>query len=126
MPVLDVIWTMLWFFLFVAWIWLLISVFADIFSSDLSGWGKAGWSLFIVVVPILGCLIYLIVHGGDMQERRMAAAVAADQAQRDYIRSAVGEGSSVAEEIGRLDALREKGAISDEEFASMKAKLLAD
>lgn len=125
MPLLDVIWAMLAFFLFIIWIWLLISIFGDIFSSDMSGWGKAGWTLLIILLPVLGCLVYLIVHGGDMQARRMADSVAADQAQRDYIRSVVGEGSSDAEEIAKLAALRDQGSITEDEFQAMKSKLIA-
>ena len=86
MPLLDLFWTILYIFLLFAWIWLLISVFGDIFRSHLSGWGKAGWTIFVVLVPFLGVLIYLIVHGGDMQERNARDAIAADTAQREYIR----------------------------------------
>lgn len=125
MPLLDLFWTMLWFFLFVAWIWLLISIVADVFISGISGWAKAGWTFLIIMLPLLGCLIYLLVHGDDMQDRRMASAVAADQAQRDYIRSVVGEGSSAADEIAKLATLRDEGRITDDEFQAMKSKLLA-
>jgi hypothetical protein len=125
MPLLDIFWSMLGFFLFIAWMWMLISIFGDIFSSDMSGWGKAGWSLFVIVLPLLGSLIYLIVNGGAMQERSARAAVAADQAQRDYIRSVAASSTSVADEIGKLAALRDQGTISDQEFQTMKAQLIA-
>lgn len=125
MPLLDLLWTMLMVFLFVIWVWLLISIFADIFRSDMSGWGKAGWTVLMILLPLLGCLIYLIVHGGDMQARSVADSVAADQAQRDYIRSVVGEGSSAADEIAKLADLRDRGMITDDEFQAMKSKLLA-
>ena len=83
---MDLFWSMLWFFLFFAWIWLLITIFADIFrSDDLSGWGKAFWTIFVVILPWLGVLIYLIARGGSMQERAMAQAVAQEKAQREYI-----------------------------------------
>ena len=73
MPLMDLFWSMLWFFLFFAWIWLLITIFSDIFRShDLSGWGKAFWTIFVVILPWLGVLIYLIARGGSMQERAMA------------------------------------------------------
>ena len=73
MPLLDLFWAMLWFFLFFAWIWLLISIFADIFrSDDLGGWAKAFWTIFVVILPLLGVLVYLIARGGSMQERAMA------------------------------------------------------
>ena len=77
---MDLFWSMLWFFLFFAWIWLLITIFSDIFRShDLSGWGKAFWTIFVVILPWLGVLIYLIARGGSMQERAMAMAVAAGE-----------------------------------------------
>lgn len=125
MPILDLFWTMLWFFLFISWIWLLISVFGDIFRSDLSGWGKAGWSFFVIALPLLGCLAYLIVHGGDMQNRAIADASAVDQAQRDYIHSIAGGGMSTADELAKLAQLRDAGTISSSEFDALKAKLVA-
>ncbi len=83
---MDLFWSMLWFFLFFAWIWLLIMIFSDIFRShDLSGWGKAFWTIFVVILPWLGVLIYLIARGGSMQERAMAQAVQQEKAQREYI-----------------------------------------
>ena len=125
MPLLDLFWTILYIFLLFAWIWLLISVFGDIFRSDLSGWGKAGWTIFVVLVPFLGVLIYLIVHGGDMQERNARDAIAADAAQREYIRSVAGGSASTADELGKLAALRDQGVISEQDFEAQKAKLLA-
>ena len=124
MPILDIFWTILWFFLFFIWIWMLISIFGDIFRSDMSGWGKAGWSIFIVILPFLGVLIYLIVHGGDMQDRSVRAASRSEQAQRDYIRSVAGSGST-ADELAKLAELKNQGVISDQEFEAQKAKLLA-
>lgn len=123
MPILDIFWTMLWFFLFFIWIWMLISIFGDIFRSDMSGWGKAGWSIFIIILPFLGVLIYLIVHGGDMQERSVRAANKQAQAQRDYIQSVAGSGST-ADELAKLADLKNQGVISDQEFEAQKAKLL--
>jgi thiosulfate reductase cytochrome b subunit len=127
MPLLDIFWTMLWFFLFFAWIWLLISIFADIFRSDMSGWSKALWTIFVIVLPLLGVLIYLIVNGGDMQERSIKQASDLEKAQQDYIRSVAGggEGASTADELAKLGELRDKGVISAEEFDAQKAKLLA-
>ena len=125
MPLLDILWSMLWFFVLIAWFWMLISIIGDIFTSDMSGWGKAGWSLFVIVLPLLGSFIYLIVNGGAMQERSAAAAAAVDQAQRDYIRSVAGSSTSVADEIGKLAALRDQGAISDAEFEAAKSNLVA-
>ena len=89
MPVLAVLWSMLWFFLFIAWIWVVIVVIADVFrSQDLSGWGKAGWTIFIILIPWLGVLVYLIARGHGMQER--SAQQAADQQAADDEREDTG------------------------------------
>jgi hypothetical protein len=125
MPLLDLFWTILYIFVLFAWIWLLIAVFGDIFRSDMGGWGKAGWTIFVIVLPLLGVLIYLIVNGGDMQERSARDAIAADRAQRDYIRSVAGTSTSTADELTKLSALRDSGVISQSEFDTQKAKLLA-
>lgn len=120
----QVFWSLLWFFLFFIWIWLLISVFADIFRSrDLSGWGKALWTIFVIVLPYLGVLVYLIVRGRKMHEHAQQAAVAQDAAMRQYVQSVSGKGGG-AEEIGRLAELRDRGVISDAEFERGKAKAL--
>ena len=94
MPLLDLFWSMLWIFLFIIWIWLLISVFIDIFRADLSGWGKALWVIFVIVLPFLGVLVYLIVHGGDMQKRSMDRAVEQQAAQAAYVQNLAGSGSA--------------------------------
>lgn len=120
---LNIFWVMLWFFLFFIWIWLLISVFGDIMRSNKSGGAKALWILFVLVTPYLGVLIYLIVNGGDMQTRAVQAATDMENAQKEYIRSAAG-GTSIADELSKLAALRDSGVLSAEEFASQKAKLL--
>ncbi len=127
MPLLDLFISMLWFFLFVAWIWLLITVFADVFRSDMSGWAKAAWILFVIVVPLLGVLVYLIAQGGNMRERSMKQAKEQDEAMRSYIQDAAGSGSqpSTADELSKLAALRDSGALTDDEYADQKAKLLA-
>ena len=122
---LDFFWLMLWFFLWVIWIWLLIRVFADIFRSDSSGMAKAGWVLFVVVLPFLGVLVYLIAQGGNMAAREMASAKAAQKAQADYIRGIAGSGGGVAGELEKLASLRDNGVISADEFEAQKAKLLA-
>ena len=121
---LDFFWLMLWFFLWVIWIWLLIRVFADIFRSDNSGMAKAGWVLFVVVLPFLGVLVYLIAQGGDMASREIASAKAMQKAQADYIREVAG-GGGVAGELEKLASLRDSGVISADEFEAQKAKLLA-
>ncbi len=126
-PLLGIFWTMLMFFLWFAWIMLLIRVFADIFrSDDMGGWSKALWSIFVIVVPLLGVLIYLIARGDSMTRRDMAAARAQDAAFRDYVRNAAGSGgTSAASELAKLAELRDSGVITDVEFDQQKAKLLA-
>jgi Short C-terminal domain/Phospholipase_D-nuclease N-terminal len=117
--------SMLYFTLFVILIWLLITVFIDIFRShDLSGWAKALWALFIIVLPYLGVLVYLIARGGKMHERAAQAAQQSDAAFREYVRSAAGTGSA-ADELSRLADLRDRGVISEDEFQSLKAKAVA-
>ena len=122
----EVFWSMLWFFLFFIWIWILIAVFGDIFRSrDLSGWGKALWSIFIIFVPYLGVFVYLIARGNKMHEHAVQDAQDADTQFRQYVQSAAGSSASPAEEIARLADLRAKGVISDTEFEQAKAKALS-
>jgi hypothetical protein len=121
----DFFWLMLWFFLWIIWIWLLIRVFGDIFRADVSGWAKAGWMVFVLILPFLGVFIYLITQGDDMGRREVERIQAIDQAQRDYIRDAAGASGGVAEELEKLAALKDRGVISDAEFESQKSKLLA-
>ena len=125
MPLLDLFWSLLWFFMFVIWIWLLFTIFADIFRSEISGWAKAAWVLFVIIVPFLGVLVYLIAHGGDMQKRAMQAQAGQEAAERDYIQEAAGTGGSSADELEKLASLRQDGVLTDEEFQAQKAKLLA-
>ncbi len=129
MPLLDLFWTTLWFFLFFAWIWLVITVFGDIFRSrDLSGWAKAFWTLFVVLIPWLGVLVYLIARGKSMSERSIEAAVEREQASRDYIQNVAGSNGShpsTANELAKLAELRNTGVITSDEFDAQKAKLLA-
>jgi len=125
MGFLEFFWLMLWFFLWIIWIWLLIKVFADIFRSETSGWAKAGWMIFVLVLPYLGVFVYLITQGKAMAERDVATAQAIQKAQRDYIRDAAGTGGGgVASELEKLAGLRDKGVISADEFEAQKAKLL--
>ena len=126
MPLLDLLLSMFWIFLFILWIWLVISIFIDIFrSDDLSGWGKAGWMLVIIILPLLGVLIYLIARGDSMTKRQINRAQAQQAEFDDYVRSVSGSSGSAADEIGKLRDLRDSGAITDEEFQAQKAKLLA-
>jgi putative oligomerization/nucleic acid binding protein/phospholipase D-like protein len=123
----QVFWSMLWFFLFFIWIWLLIVVFGDIFRSrDLSGWGKALWSIFIIVLPYLGVFVYLIARGQKMQEHTLQAAKEQDAAFRQYVQEATTSSSaSPAAEVAKLAELRDTGVISDAEFEQAKAKALS-
>jgi hypothetical protein len=124
----QVFWSMLWFFLFFIWIWLLISLFGDIFSSsDLSGGAKALWTIFIIVLPFLGVLVYLIVRGNSMQERSLKRAADQEAQFRGYVQTvaASGGGGGAADELAKLADLRDKGVISDAEFQAAKAKALA-
>ena len=122
----QVFWSMLWFFLFFIWIWLLITVFADIFRShDLGGFAKALWVIFVILVPYLGVFIYLIARGHKMSEHAIQAAQAQDAAQREYIQSAVGASPSTADELARLADLKNQGVISDAEFEQLKAKAIS-
>jgi type VI protein secretion system component VasK len=125
-PLLNLFLTMLWFFLWVLWIFLLFRIVIDIFRShDLSGWGKAGWLLFILVLPFLGVLVYLIVRGGDMHRRDALQAQASEQAFREYVRQSAGATQSTADELAKLATLRDQGVLTDEEFANQKAQILA-
>ncbi len=126
MELLNIFWTMLWFFMFVIWIWLLITIFADIFrNKEMNGFAKAAWILFVIILPLLGVLIYLITNGNSMQERAMEQAAAQAKMQRDYIQEVSGSGGSSADELAKLADLKDKGILTDEEFAAQKAKLLA-
>jgi ABC-type Fe3+ transport system permease subunit len=118
--------SMMYFFLFFIWFWLLIVVFGDNFRSrDLGGLAKALWVIFVIVVPFLGIFVYLIARGHKMSEHAVEAAQAQDAAQRAYVQSVVGAAPSAAEELGRLADLKAKGVISDAEFEQAKAKAIA-
>ena len=123
----QVFWSMLWFFLFFIWIWMLFAVFGDIFRSpDLSGWGKALWSIFVIFLPYLGVFVYLIARGRKMQEHTVQAAKQQDAAFRSYVQNAAStNGGGAADEISRLADLRDQGVISDAEFQQAKAKALS-
>jgi Short C-terminal domain/Phospholipase_D-nuclease N-terminal len=124
-PLLNVFWTMFEFFIFVLWIFLLIRILTDIFRShDLSGWGKAAWTIFIVVIPLIGVLVYLIARGSSMHNRDIQQAQAADEAMRSYVQQAAGTTSS-ADELTKLASLRDQGVLSQAEFDAQKAKILA-
>ncbi len=120
----GIFWTMLELFLFIVWFWILIAIFGDIFRShDMGGWAKALWVIFVVVLPFLGILIYLIARGGKMQERSLEQAQRQQKAFDAQVRQATGS-SSRADELAKLADLKEKGALTDAEFEAQKAKLL--
>jgi hypothetical protein len=121
----EVFLSMLWFFLFFIWIWILIMVFADLFRShDLSGWAKALWVIFVIILPYLGVFVYLIARGHKMHEHAMEAAREQDAAARAYIQQAAGTAPSPADELERLADLKAKGVIDEAEFQRLKAKAI--
>ncbi len=126
-PLLGIFWTILEVFLFVIWFWILISVFIDIFrSSDLSGGAKALWFLFVLFIPLIGVLVYLIARGGSMHERAARQVQEQDTEARRYIQQAVAEApASMADQLAKLADLHDRGVISDAEFDREKAKVLA-
>jgi membrane protein implicated in regulation of membrane protease activity len=126
-PLLAVFWTMLEFFLWVIWIWILIMVFIDIFRShDLSGWAKALWFLFVLFIPLIGVLVYLIARGGEMHERAARQAQQQDAQMRRYVQQAAAASpASAADQLAKLADLRDRGVITAEEFDREKAKVLA-
>ncbi len=124
----DVFWSMVWFFFFFIFIYLFIVLLTDIFRShDLSGWGKALWVIFLVVLPLIGCLVYLIARGGSMHERAAAEAQKREAAFRQYVQSAAvpSSGTSTADELAKLADLKEKGVLDEAEYQQLKAKALA-
>ena len=124
-PLLGAFWTVLEIFLWILWIWVLIYVFIDIFRShDLSGWAKALWFVFVLFLPLIGVLVYLIARGGEMHERAARQAQQQDQEVRRYIQQAAGEPNS-ADQLAKLADLRERGVITADEFDREKAKVLA-
>ena len=124
----QILWSMIWFFVLFIWIWILITVFADIFrSQDLSGPAKAVWTIFVILLPYIGVFVYLVARGHKMHEHAIEAAQAQDQAAKEYIRQAAGtasSGSSPAEELHRLADLKDRGVLDDAEFQKMKAKIV--
>ncbi|MFJ5776943.1 SHOCT domain-containing protein [Streptomyces sp. NPDC093094] len=130
-PLLSAFWTMLWFFLWILWFILLFRIIGDIFRDDeLSGWGKTGWMIFVIVLPFLGVFVYVIARGKNMGRREMAQAQAQQRAFDDYIRETAGDSgggrSSSADELHKLSELRSRGDITDEEFRRAKELILSD
>lgn len=120
----EALWLAFEIFLFVIWIWILVTILMDVFRDhEMSGWGKAAWVFFLVFIPVLTALIYLVARGGGMRERQIQAQVDAKQQMDSYIRETAG--TSSADELHKLNELKEKGALSPEEFERAKAKLLS-
>ena len=129
-PLLGAFWTMLWIVLWVIWIFILFKVIFDIFRShDLSGWAKAAWMIFVIILPFLGVFVYVIARGKEIGQRDVDEAQAQQQKYQDYVReartSAGVAGGGTAEELAKLADLKERGIITDAEFEQQKAKLLA-
>ncbi len=123
-PLLSIFWSMLFFFVFFLWIFLLIQILIDVFRShDLSGGVKALWVLFIIILPFLGVLVYLIARGGKMHEHQLQAAKEQKQEFDTYVRQAAGA-ESTADQLHKLADLKDRGVISDAEFDAQKAKIL--
>ncbi len=124
-PILNVFWTILMIFLWVLWFWVLITVLIDLFRSrDLSGWAKALWFVFILFLPLIGVLVYLIARGGKMHEHAAREAELQDQQFRRYVQEAAGSQGS-ADQLAKLADLRDRGVITADEFDREKAKILA-
>ncbi|MET7617831.1 SHOCT domain-containing protein [Streptomyces sp. NPDC005408] len=125
-PLLNVFLTMLWFFLWIIWFFLLFKIITDIFRDhSLSGWAKAGWLVFVLLLPYLGVFVYLIARGRTMGERDVKQVKEREAAFQQYVREAAGPGGSQADELAKLSELKSKGDISQEEFEKAKTKLLA-
>ena len=128
-PLLDAMWTMIVFFAWVIWFWLLIVIFSDLFRrDDLSGWGKAGWFVLVLVLPYIGVLVYLIAQGKHMAERRQKDAIDSKKQFDSYVRDVAASpssGSSATEQISKGKQLLDSGAITAEEFEALKRKALA-
>jgi ABC-type multidrug transport system fused ATPase/permease subunit len=124
-PILGAFWTIFIIFLWVIWFWILITILIDLFRShDLSGWAKALWFIFILILPLIGVLVYLIARGGKMHEHAVRDAQAQDQQFRQYVQEAASSQSS-ADQLAKLADLRDRGVITAEEFEREKAKILA-
>ncbi len=118
--------SILYFFMFFIWLWLLIAIFGDIFRShDMSGGVKALWTIFVIVAPFLGVFVYLIARGGKMHEHAVQDVQAQDAAARAYIRDAAGTGSSATDQVAQLANLKAQGVIDETEFQRLKAKAIA-
>jgi hypothetical protein len=124
-PMAGLLWTFVVFFALMMFFWLLITVFGDLFRRDLSGWAKTAWTLFLIVLPIIGALTYLITQGRSMSDREADRARMAQQRTDDYIRSVAPSGSHGIDDIARAKQLLDQGALSQDEFDQLKQRALA-
>jgi ABC-type multidrug transport system fused ATPase/permease subunit len=125
-PLADLFGTMLGFFLLIIWLWLLIIVFSDIFRShDLGGGAKALWVIFVIILPFLGIFVYLIARGGKMHERAAKQAAQQQEAFDAYVKETADSGADSTQQLAKLADLKQQGVITDAEFESQKAKILA-
>jgi putative oligomerization/nucleic acid binding protein/phospholipase D-like protein len=125
-PFLNIFWTMIIFFAWVIWIWMMVAILSDVFRRrDMSGWGKAGWTVFLIVLPFVGALIYLISNHDGMADRRVKEAQVAQAEFNDYVKTVARNGGGAAAEIEKAKSLLDSGAIDQSEFDALKAKALA-
>ncbi|MFF3559464.1 SHOCT domain-containing protein [Streptomyces sp. NPDC002574] len=125
-PLLGAFWTMMWIFLWVIWIFLLFRIIVDIFRDDsMNGWGKAGWAIFVIILPFLGVFVYLLARGKGMGMRETQHAMAHKKAVDSYVRETVGLGNvSAADELAKLSEIKARGDLTEEEFQRAKEKIL--
>jgi len=123
-PFLNIFWTMILFFCWVAWIWMMVLILSDVFRRDESGWAKAAWCVFLIVLPFVGALVYLIANGKDMTERRVHDAQVSQVQFDDYVKKVAADGGA-AGDIERAKALLDSGTINQQEFEALKTKALA-
>jgi hypothetical protein len=125
-PFLNILWTMIIFFSWVIWIWMIIVILGDVFRRrDLSGWGKAAWTVFLIVLPFLGALIYLIANHDGMADRNLKESQRAQAEFDNYVKTVAKDGGGATAEIERAKGLLDSGAINQSEYEAIKAKALA-
>ena len=125
-PLLDVFWSMIIFFTWVVWIWMMVAILSDVFRRhDIGGWAKAAWTVFLIVLPFLGALIYLIAQSEGMARRNLEHAQAARAGFDDYVKTVAADSGGAAAQIEKAKGLLDSGAITQAEFDALKAKALA-
>lgn len=125
-PLLNIFWSMILFFTWVVWIWMMVAILSDVFRRrDMSGWGKAAWTVFLIVLPFLGVLVYLVGNHDGMAERNLEQSRASRAAFDDHIKSVATNGGGAASEIAAAKGLLDSGAIDQREFDALKARALA-